>query len=93
MGAVEWTLQQIEEYFIAKKARLEELYAKSSLPWGPKDGPEEKAKSLLLECLEMHFGSLRDCVSLEEDVMMAIRQIGEICYAVTAKYEAPMKHD
>jgi len=69
----EWTLQQIEEYFAAKEARLEELYAKSTLPWGPKDGPEEKVKSLLLECLEMHFGSLRDCVSLEKDVMAAIR--------------------
>lgn len=85
----DWTLEQIENYFVEKESRLEELYAKSSLPYNSKDGPEEKVRALLLECLEMHYGSLRDCIGMEQDVMAALRQINEVCCLTISKYEKP----
>ncbi len=54
-----WTQKQIIEYFEDKEKSLEELYTKSDLPYSP---DEEKIKSILLECLEMHYGSLDNAI-------------------------------
>lgn len=51
----EWTLDQIREYFETKEKQLEELYVTSDLQYSPN---EEQIKTILLECLEMHYGSL-----------------------------------
>ena len=56
----EWKQNQIVEYFTIKEKFLEELYTKSDLPHSP---DETAIKSLLLECLEMHYGSLKECVT------------------------------
>ena len=55
----EWSLQEIEKYFTRKEAELEKIYTNSTL----RDKPDEpKIKQVLLNCLEMHFGSLKDCI-------------------------------
>lgn len=51
----EWTLEQFEDYFKNKEHVLETTYANSTLPHGP---DEDKIKTLLLECLEQHYGNL-----------------------------------
>jgi len=55
----EWTRQQITEYFEEKEKSLEEVYSKSDLPHSP---DEENIKKILLECLEMHYGSLEGTI-------------------------------
>lgn len=68
----EWTLEQIERYFETKERSLENIYAASSL----RHSPDEAAiKSVLLNCLEMHFGSIADAVRREPSVEKLIRDI------------------
>lgn len=55
----EWTMDQIEEYFDQKERELESAYTFSKLRHSP---DESKIKQLLLNCLEMHFGSLDKCI-------------------------------
>lgn len=51
----EWELERLKEYFYQKETALEEAYAKSTL----REYPDEVAiKSLLVKCLEHHYGSL-----------------------------------
>lgn len=57
----EWTLEQIIQYFEDKEKQLESLYTESKLQHSP---DEHKIKNLLLECLEMHYGSLDDAMSV-----------------------------
>lgn len=57
----EWTLEDVERYFQEKEKALEELYTKSSLRYAP---DEEKIKQLLLNCLEHHYGSLANAITL-----------------------------
>jgi hypothetical protein len=51
----EWTLDQVERYFVEKERALEMIYASSTLPHAP---DEAGLKRLLTACLEMHYGSL-----------------------------------
>lgn len=55
----EWTKEQIINYFESKEMDLEKLYTSSKLPYGPN---EDKIKSILLECLELHYGSLENVI-------------------------------
>jgi predicted nucleotidyltransferase len=77
----EWTLQQIREYFTTKERELETLYVenKAKLPYGPQDsGFQDRVKTLLLHCLEEHYGSLDKCITDEEAPIKALREIDEI---------------
>ena len=56
----EWTEDQIVEYFEKKEKELEPLYTNSKLQHSP---DEDKIKALLLECLEMHYGSLDNAIN------------------------------
>jgi len=71
----EWKLQEILDWFSGKEKSLEELYAKSDLPYKP---DEEKIKSLLVKCLEMHFGDLNEAVKISDRYKQAINQIRNI---------------
>lgn len=51
----DWSKEQVLDYFNKKERDLEELYLKSSLRHNP---AEDAIKSLLLSCLEEHWGSL-----------------------------------
>jgi predicted nucleotidyltransferase len=51
----DWKFSEIEEHFIRKEAELETLYTNCKLPYGP---DEAMVKQILLDCLEMQYGSL-----------------------------------
>jgi len=56
----EWSQDQLVEYFKIKEKELESLYTFSSLQHSP---DEDKIKSLLLQCLEHHYGSLKNAIT------------------------------
>ena len=59
----EWTFDEIETYFTKRETQLEEAYQKSTLRHSP---DEPAVKTLLLKCLEEHFGNLSSLVSLDQ---------------------------
>lgn len=72
----DWTADQVREYFARKEKALETAYTQSRLPHGP---DEAKIKRLLLDCLEEHFGSLREAVTVPGEERALLRQIKELC--------------
>lgn len=73
--AGEWTEKQISEFFENKLSGLEKLYDNSTL----RNRPDKDAvKRLLLECLEMHYGSLENCVVKENEAVRALQEIQDI---------------
>lgn len=58
----EWTLQELEDWAGAKEKQLEALYHTSSIPHSP---DQDRIKAVLLECMEMHYGSLSAIVHQE----------------------------
>jgi predicted nucleotidyltransferase len=52
-------VEGIKNYFAAKEASLVSAYYNSSLPSRPR---EVEIKTLLLNCLEEHYGTLDDCI-------------------------------
>ena len=68
----EWKLEELEAYFTNKEHALETAYANSTLPHSP---DEEKIKALLLQCLEMHYGSLDAAVHVNTPVDMILREL------------------
>jgi predicted nucleotidyltransferase len=71
----EWDQNQIEQYFETKERELESLYSSSPLPPAP---DIEALKTLLLNCLEHHFGSLDNCIARDDDAISALRQIDSV---------------
>jgi predicted nucleotidyltransferase len=55
----EWTLDQLKDWCKKKEGQLEDLYHKSRLPMCSAD-VEVKIKELLLQCLEIHYGNLKE---------------------------------
>ena len=51
----EWSIESIEDYFDRNMILLEGAYAESKLPYAP---DEDKIKKVLMECIEMHYGSI-----------------------------------
>lgn len=78
----DWTLPEIENYFAEKELSLEKLYASSSLRHSP---DEEGIKKLLMECLEMHYGSLDACVIQPDKAIEALKLIEEISGGILRK--------
>jgi predicted nucleotidyltransferase len=77
----EWTEQQVRDHFAAAEPRLQKLYDASDLPWGP---DEDAIKSLLVECLEEHYGSIGDAVVDEGRPLQALRDIDDVLARVRA---------
>jgi len=75
----EWTIAQLEDYFNNKSLILENLYAKSTLP---DEADESVIKQLLMNCLEIHYGSL-DAIIKRDDMGSNILRDIDI---VVAKY-------
>lgn len=70
-------VEDIRAYFNEKEKNLEKLYHESKLPYSP----DEKAiRTLLLECLEEHYGSLSECVVNPDAATVALRDIAEIVH-------------
>lgn len=72
----EWIEQQVVDYFDNKEKQLEYLYVKSTLPAEPS---EQQIKTLLLQCLEQHYGSLDKAIVATDKHSDALRQISDIC--------------
>lgn len=68
----EWKIEQIEEYFDQKERELESVYSASTLRYSP---DEPKVKQLLLNCLEMHFGSLDKCIVKQGQIETLVSEI------------------
>lgn len=55
------SIEEAKKWFASKEKQLEELLLKTKLPDYP---DEEELKTLLLECLETHYGSLEKAITL-----------------------------
>ena len=60
----EWKIDDIKTWFTEKERVLQNLYVTSTLQHKP---DEESIKRLLVECLEMHYGSLDKAVVMQND--------------------------
>ena len=64
--------EEIEKWFNDKEKQLEKLYHDSKLQYSP---DESAIKTLLLNCLEHHYGSLDRCVVDVDAATKAFREI------------------
>lgn len=58
----EWTSERVHKWFEEKEPALEALSLTCSLPDRPR---EPEIKQVLLECLEMHYGTMSDAIKVE----------------------------
>ena len=65
----EWTLEDIKDLFMSKQKTLDDLYINSSAI--PNKIREKEIKQLLLNCLELQFGSLSNIVVDNGDKYLA----------------------
>ena len=72
----EWTAEQVREFFAQKEKALEAAYDNSKLPHSP---DEAQIKTLLLSCLEAHYGSLTDAVVVVGQERDLLKQIKALC--------------
>lgn len=75
LGAIragEWTLERLEKWFEDKEAHLEDAYANSKLPHS---ADEEVLKTLLMQCLEEHYGDLSTAVVRQSDAAQLVREL------------------
>lgn len=68
----EWKQEQIVNYFEAKEKELEKLYTESKLPHSP---DEVKIKTLLVQCLEMYYGSLDGAIKISVPIENIIDEV------------------
>jgi predicted nucleotidyltransferase len=68
-------LDEVRKWFADKEKSLEKAYRESKLPEYP---PEPEIKNLLINCLEHHYGSLKDAIIIEGREIEAIRKVKEI---------------
>ncbi len=71
-----FTKDELIEWFKDREAQLRKLYDESTVI--PHKADEEKLRTLLLECLEMHYGTLKDAIvdiSKHERALQEIRQV------------------
>jgi hypothetical protein len=64
--------EDLRKWFNEKEIELEKLYHESKLPYSP---DENKVKTLLVNCLEEHYGSLKDVFVLPDAPVMALQEI------------------
>lgn len=76
----EWSEEKLRGWFDEKEKHLEELYTKSTLRHSP---DEDAIKNLLMNCLEEHYGSLKDAVKVEVPVDKLLSELK----FVISKYE------
>jgi uncharacterized protein len=72
----EWTAAQVKEFFTRREKELETAYAESTLQYAP---DEAKIKALLLQCLELHYGSVADAVTVPGEERRLLAEIKAIC--------------
>jgi len=76
------SIKDITDWFQAKEIQLLDIYNKSTL----RDRPDEESiKSLLINCLEEHYGSLSECINIESKNINALKRIGLILEEIGIK--------
>ncbi len=78
----EWKKEQIVEYFNMKEPLLEKLYVTSTLQHSP---DENKIKTLLINCLEQHYGSLNNIIRKPNQLDDFIHDIEGLIYTYTGR--------
>ena len=68
----EWTEKRVRDWFSEKEMALEPLYHSSKLQYKP---DESKIKSLLLNCLEQHYGNLNNAITKPNTTMNLVNEI------------------
>jgi uncharacterized protein len=68
----EWTMSQILKYFSNKEESLEKVYTESSLRYSP---DESRIKKLLLESLEMYYGTIDNAIKYDISVPEVLHDI------------------
>lgn len=68
----EWTEERLRQWAADKEVDLERAYAASKLPAAP---DEAAIRTLLLNCLEEHYGNLSDCVVQPDRAVAALRAV------------------
>lgn len=71
----EWTQEEIKKYFSEKEATLDKVYAESKVPHSP---PEDKIKQLLVDCLESHYGDLKNAVVIPDRYKNCVLEIKSV---------------
>ncbi len=71
----EWSLEQLNEWFTAKEKSLETVYSNSTLRHSP---DEKRIKDLLLEALEMHYGTITTGVKRETGVDQLVSELQSV---------------
>jgi len=71
----EWTIAQIETYFLDKEKSLEDAYTKSELPYFP---DEEAIKQLLLKCIEQYYGSIDKYICVKDSSKQMSKDIQKV---------------
>jgi predicted nucleotidyltransferase len=71
----EWKIEEIEQHFVAKETQLEQAYVNSKLPY---KADEQVIKTILLECLEEHYGSLDGAIESSDHYKNLIRQVQQL---------------
>jgi predicted nucleotidyltransferase len=68
----DWTEDYLREWFSQKQTELERVYSESKLRQSP---DESRIRSLLLSCLEDHYGSLESCVIDPDRAVAALKNV------------------
>ncbi len=71
----DWTLEEIEYYFNEKELLLEKKYSESALRHS---ADEDEIKTILLNSLEMHFGSMEKAINLPNKNVQFLNQANEL---------------
>ncbi len=71
----DFTEEEVREFFTKREPILRKLYENSTLRHSP---DENRIKQLLLDCLEHHYGSLKDCIEIPDKYKLVCDQIKEI---------------
>jgi predicted nucleotidyltransferase len=71
----EWTQEQVRQWAGDKERELDIAFTKCDLPTKP---DTNKLKTLLLACLEEHYGSLHDCIEQTDWEKDALKEIDAI---------------
>jgi predicted nucleotidyltransferase len=71
----EWTFDRLEQWFTDKEKTLEDLYVKSDLRSCP---DEDAIKKLLLQAMEMHYGSLQAVIKQDVTVEMLLNDLSAV---------------
>ena len=71
----EWTKEQLTQWAADKEKALEALYSSSTLPYGPR---EPEIRTLLLNCLESHYGDLSAAITRVGEPERLLKQIASL---------------